>query len=209
MYKKNFSIYLILSSPSGAGKTTLAKKLIKENKNFKLSISYTTRKKRPNEQNKKDYHFIDQKKFESLKKKNFFIEYAKVFDNYYGTSSAQVKKIHNSGKDVLFDIDWQGTRKIKKKLKSNIVSIFLIPPSKQELKRRLKKRAQDPEKIVKKRLSSFKNELKHWNEYDYVLVNNNLNQTAKAIITIVNAEKMKIENNEKLPRVIKTLSKRN
>ena len=209
MEAKDYGVMFIMSSPSGAGKTTLTKKLAEKNSNFEISISHTTRKPRPNEIDGKDYHFIDQKKFESLKKKNFFIEYAKVFDNYYGTSSAQVKKIHNSGKDVLFDIDWQGTRKIKKKLKSNIVSIFLIPPSKQELKRRLKKRAQDPEKIVKKRLSSFKNELKHWNEYDYVLVNNNLNQTAKAIITIVNAEKMKIENNEKLSRVIKTLSKRN
>ena len=153
MKNKNKGLFIILSSPSGAGKTTLAKNLIKNNKNMELSISYTTRKKRPIEKNNKDYVFVSEQEFEVLKRKKHFIEWAKVFNNYYGTSLLTVKRIHNKGKDVLFDIDWQGSRKIKKKLGKDVVSIFILPPSKKELIRRLKKRAQDPDHIVKKRLS--------------------------------------------------------
>ena len=126
-------LFIILSSPSGAGKTTLAKKLLKNNKNIELSISYTTRKKRTLEKNSKDYNFVSVKEFKKLKKKKYFIEWAKVFNNYYGTSLIKVKKINNKGKDVLFDIDWQGSRKIKKRLGKDVVSIFILPPSKKEL----------------------------------------------------------------------------
>ena len=182
-------LFIILSSPSGAGKTTLSKKLLKNNKNIELSISYTTRKKRPLEKNNKDYNFVSEEEFEKLKKKKHFIEWAKVFNNYYGTSLVKVKKINNKGKDVLFDIDWQGSRKIKKKLGKNVVSIFILPPSKKELIKRLKKRAQDPDHIVKQRLSFYKMELSHWKDYKYVLINKNLSDTVKKIKTIIEAER--------------------
>ena len=212
---KQKGIYIILSSPSGAGKTSLAKKLLKKNKNFELSVSYTTRKKRPKEINKKDYHFISKKEFNTLKKRSFFIEWAKVFNNYYGTSLEKTKKINNSGKDILFDIDWQGSRKIKKKLGDKVTSIFILPPSKKELIRRLNKRAQDPKNVVKERLSSFTKELSHWKEYKYVLVNDTLEKAAKRIMNIINLERKFITNSEhltdsknaKLDQLIKRLKK--
>ena len=189
MKTKKQGLFIILSSPSGAGKTTLAKKLLKNNKKIELSISYTTRKKRPLEKNNKDYNFVSEEEFEKLKKKKYFIEWAKVFNNYYGTSLIKVKKINNKGKDVLFDIDWQGSRKIKKKLGKHVVSIFILPPSKKELIKRLKKRAQDPDHIVKQRLSFYKMELSHWKDYKYVLINKNLSDTVKKIKTIIEAER--------------------
>ena len=189
MRTKKQGLFIILSSPSGAGKTTLSKKLLKNNKNIELSISYTTRKKRPLEKNNKDYNFVSEEEFEKLKKKKYFIEWAKVFNNYYGTSLIKVKKINNKGKDVLFDIDWQGSRKIKKKLGKNVVNIFILPPSKKELIKRLKKRAQDPDHIVKQRLSFYKMELSHWKDYKYVLINKNLSDTVKKIKTIIEAER--------------------
>ncbi len=191
MKTRKKGLFIILSSPSGAGKTSLAKKLLKNNKNIELSISYTTRKKRPLEKNNKDYNFISREEFERLKKKKYFIEWAKVFNNYYGTSFVNVKKINNKGKDVLFDIDWQGSRKIKKKLGKEVVSIFILPPSKKDLIKRLKKRAQDPDHIVKQRLSFYKKELSHWKEYKYVLINSNLNNTVKKIKVIIEAERYK------------------
>ena len=189
MGTKKQGLFIILSSPSGAGKTTLSKKLLKNNKNIELSISYTTRKKRPLEKNNKDYNFVSEEEFEKLKKKKYFIEWAKVFNNYYGTSLIKVKKINNKGKDVLFDIDWQGTKKIEKKLGKDVVSIFILPPSKKELIKRLKKRAQDPDHIVKQRLSFYKMELSHWKDYKYVLINKNLSDTVKKIKTIIEAER--------------------
>ena len=188
---KNKGLFIILSSPSGAGKTTLAKRLLKNNKNIELSVSYTTRKKRPIEKNNKDYVFISKEEFNNLKKREYFLEYAKVFNNYYGTSIMKVKEINNKGKDVLFDIDWQGSRKIKKKLGKDVVSIFILPPSKKELVKRLKKRAQDPDHIVKQRLSFYKKELSHWKEYKYVLINNDLNDTVKKIKVIIESERYK------------------
>ena len=191
MKTKKQGLFIILSSPSGAGKTTLARKLIKNNKNIELSISYTTRKKRPLEKNNKDYNFVSEEEFKKLKEKKYFIEWAKVFNNYYGTSLIKVKKINNKGKDVLFDIDWQGSRKIKKKLGKNVVSIFILPPSKKELIKRLKKRAQDPDHIVKQRLSFYKMELSHWKDYKYVLINKDLLDTVKKIKNIIEAERYK------------------
>ena len=205
MKNKNKGLFIILSSPSGAGKTTLAKNLIKNNKNMELSISYTTRKKRPIEKNNKDYVFVSEQEFEVLKRKKHFIEWAKVFNNYYGTSLLTVKRIHNKGKDVLFDIDWQGSRKIKKKLGKDVVSIFILPPSKKELIRRLKKRAQDPDHIVKKRLSFYKMELSHWKEYKYVVINKNLNETVNKIKSIIEAERIISQKNSLLKKKIRFL----
>ena len=212
MVKKK-GIYIILSSPSGAGKTSLAKKLLKKNKNFELSVSYTTRKKRPKEINKKDYHFISKKEFNTLKKGSFFIEWAKVFNNYYGTSLEKTKKINKLGRDILFDIDWQGSRKIKKKLTNGVISIFILPPSKKELTRRLNKRAQDPKDVVKQRLLNFKTELSHWKEYKYVLINDNLEKTTNKIMKIINFEKKAISSSTSfsstkyLNQIIKRLMK--
>ena len=210
---KQKGIYIILSSPSGAGKTSLAKKLLKKNKNFELSVSYTTRKKRPKEINKKDYHFISKKEFNTLKKRSFFIEWAKVFNNYYGTSLEKIKKINKLGRDILFDIDWQGSRKIKKKLTNGVISIFILPPSKKELTRRLNKRAQDPKDVVKQRLLNFKTELSHWKEYKHVLINDNLEKTTNKIMKIINFEKKSISSPTSLPstkylnQIIKSLMK--
>ena len=205
MKNKNKGLFIILSSPSGAGKTTLAKNLIKNNKNMELSISYTTRKKRPIEKNNKDYVFVSEQEFEVLKRKKDFIEWAKVFNNYYGTSLLTVKGIHNKGKDVLFYIDWQGSRKIKKKLGKDVVSIFILPPSKKELIRRLKKRAQDPDHIVKKRLSFYKMELSHWKEYKYVVINKNLNETVNKIKSIIEAERIISQKNSLIKKKIRFL----
>ena len=210
---KQKGIYIILSSPSGAGKTSLAKKLLKKNKNFELSVSYTTRKKRPKEINKKDYHFISKKEFNTLKKRSFFIEWAKVFNNYYGTSLEKTKKINKLGRDILFDIDWQGSRKIKKKLTNGVISIFILPPSKKELTRRLNKRAQDPKDVVKQRLLNFKTELSHWKEYKHVLINDNLEKTTNKIMKIINFEKKAISSSislsstKYLNQIIKKLMK--
>ena len=212
MVKKK-GIYIILSSPSGAGKTSLAKKLLKKNKNFELSVSYTTRKKRPKEINKKDYHFISKKEFNTLKKRSFFIEWAKVFNNYYGTSLEKTKKINKLGRDILFDIDWQGSRKIKKKLTNGVISIFILPPSKKELTRRLNKRAQDSKDVVKQRLLNFKTELSHWKEYKHVLINDNLEKTTNKIMKIINFEKKAISSSislsstKYLNQIIKKLMK--
>tara|TARA_B100000315_G_C14537149_1_gene569039 strand:- start:117 stop:746 length:630 start_codon:yes stop_codon:yes gene_type:complete len=199
--------YIILSSPSGAGKTTLAKKLIKKNKNIELSVSYTTRKKRPNETDKKDYHFISEREFTNLKKKKFFIEWARVFNNYYGTSLKKVKQLNKIGKDILFDIDWQGSRKIKKKLGNKVISIFILPPSKKELIKRLKNRAQDSTNIVNERLSSFNSELSHWKEYEHVLINDNLQLATKQISSIIKEKKTKVLSKNYLIKFITSLKK--
>ena len=204
---KNKGLFIILSSPSGAGKTTLAKRLLKSNKNIELSVSYTTRKKRPIEKNNKDYVFISKEEFNNLKKREYFLEYAKVFNNYYGTSIMKVKEINNKGKDVLFDIDWQGSRKIKRKLGNKVISIFILPPSKKELIKRLKNRAQDSTNTVNKRLSSFNSELSHWKEYEYVLINDNLQLATKQISLIIKEKKRKVLSKNDLIKFITSLKK--
>lgn len=192
---KNGEIF-ILSSPSGAGKTTLVKKISK-NKKFSISISHTTRLPRPNEKHGKDYYFTTQKKFLSLIQNKKFLEHAKVFDNYYGSSKDLVIDKLNNGINVIFDIDWQGTRKIKKKkLKYKLTTIFILPPSKIELIKRLKKREKNNIKTVKKRMKQFDKDLSKWKEYDYVVINDNLNQCYKKIIKIIKLRK-KIPFNKK------------
>ena len=179
----------ILSSPSGAGKTTLVKKISKRNK-FKISISHTTRLPRPNERDGKDYYFTSKNKFRNLIKKKKFLEYAKVFNNYYGSSKELVFKELNSGNNVIFDIDWQGTKKIKNKnLKYNLLTIFILPPSKEELKKRLIKREKKNLSTVGKRMKEFKKDLLRWKEYDHVVINDNLNICYKKIIKIIKSRK--------------------
>ena len=175
----------ILSSPSGAGKTTLVKK-ISRNKNFSISISHTTRKPRPNEKNGRDYYFVSKNYFRKLIKRNEFLEHAKVFENYYGSSKKKVIQKLIGGKNVIFDIDWQGTRQIRnKKLKYKLVTIFILPPSKNELLKRLIKREKKNMRTVKKRMKEFKKDLSKWKEYDYIVINDNLDKCYKKIIKII------------------------
>ena len=175
----------ILSSPSGAGKTTLVKKISK-NKNFSVSISHTTRMPRPKEKNGKDYIFVSKNYFKKLIKKKEFIEHAKVFDNYYGSSKRLIIEKLKQGKNIVFDIDWQGTRQIKNKnLNYKLVTIFILPPSKKELLKRLTKRENKNMKTVKKRMKEFKKDLSRWKEYDYVVINDNLQKCYKNIMEII------------------------
>ena len=184
-------IVIILSSPSGAGKTTLVKKIAKEN-NFKTSISYTTRKSRTDEVNGKDYFFISEKEFENLIKNKEFLEYAKVFENYYGSSKSQVFQNLNKGENVIFDIDWQGTEQIKKqKLNYKLITFFILPPSKSELFNRLKNRDMKDKNIVEERMKQFNEDIEQWENYDFVVINDNLDKCYNEIIGFISK---KIEN---------------
>ena len=179
----------VLSSPSGAGKTTLVKKIAK-NKNFSISISHTTRLPRPNEKNGKDYYFVSKKQFKKLIQKNEFLEHAKVFDNYYGSSKKLVVQKLKQGKNIIFDIDWQGTRQIRnKKLKYKIKTFFILPPSKKELLKRLIKREKKNMKTVKKRMKEFKKDLSRWREYDHIVINDDLNLCYKNIMKLIKNNK--------------------
>ena len=176
---------IVLSSPSGAGKTTLVK-LLSKNKNNFVSISYTTRKPRINEKNKKDYFFVSQKNFKSLIKKKSLLEYAKVFNNYYGTSKKKVIQELKKGKNVLFDIDWQGTEKIKrKKLNFDLLTIFILPPSKKVLFKRLSNRDMKDKLIVGERMKLFEKDVIHWRNYNYVVINNKLENCLSKIIKVI------------------------
>ncbi len=179
---------IVLSSPSGAGKTTLVK-LLSKNKNNFVSISYTTRKPRINEKNKKDYFFVSQKNFKSLIKKKSLLEYAKVFNNYYGTSKKKVIQKLKKGKNVLFDIDWQGTEKIKrKKLNFKLLTIFILPPSKKVLFQRLSNRDMKDKLIVGERMKLFEKDVIHWRKYNYVVINNKLENCLSKIVKAIHSK---------------------
>ena len=188
---KSNNFCVVLSSPSGAGKTTISKMLLKNDKNIFLSISCTTRPKRKSEKNGKDYFFVSKEKFEDLKIKNFFIEFANVFDNWYGTPKNFIEKNLNNGEDVIFDIDWQGAQKLSDFSKNDVVSVFILPPSNKELHERLKKRAEDSDETVSKRMSKARSEISHWIEYDYVLINHNLEDCSLEVLNILNVERKK------------------
>ena len=193
----------ILSSPSGVGKTTLTKKLAKNNTNFNISVSHTTRKPRPNEINGKDYYFIEKDKFDMLIKSNSFFEHAKIFDNYYGTLKDPVLKMLSEKKDVLFDIDWQGTQQLKKIKDFSIVTFFILPPNIEVLKNRLLNRHEGQEKLITQRMSKFSEEVSHWNEYNYVLVNDDLEICYNKILNIINLEKKGIQADKNLNEISK------
>jgi len=180
--KKN--IMVVLSSPSGVGKTTITKKIQQKYESFKISVSHTTRKPRSNEVNGVDYHFITNKEFEKFIEKNEFYEYAKIFDNYYGTHKKSVDELfkHN---DIIFDIDWQGTKQLSRYKNLNLIKIYLVPPNKHELKERLIKRNQDLPKEVEKRFKSFNKDIQHWEDYDYIIINENLDNCYKQIEKII------------------------
>ena len=191
MADKKVGVIVILSSPSGAGKTTLVKKISSRN-NFKISISHTTRKPRVNEKNGKDYFFIKSKEFKILIKKRKFLEYAKVFNNYYGSLKEKIINKLKKGENIIFDIDWQGTQQIKsKKLKYKIITIFILPPSKKELFKRLLKREKKDEKIAKERMKQFKNDIMHWKDYDFTVINDEVEKCYKSIINFIKLQKKK------------------
>ncbi len=181
-------IVVVLSSPSGAGKTTLVKKISQE-QNFKISISYTTRKPRTNEVNGKDYYFISKEEFENLIKNSELLEHAKVFENYYGSSRDQVFEKLNRGENVIFDIDWQGTEQIKKqKLKYQLITFFILPPSKTELFKRLKNRDMKDKNIVDERMKQFNKDIEHWEDYDFVVINDDLEKCYDEIIKFIDSK---------------------
>ena len=184
-------IPFILSSPSGAGKTSIARNIISKDKNIQLSVSYTTRKKRKNESDGLDYEYISKNSFEEKIKKNYFLEWAIVFENYYGTSRKKVQKVIAEGKDVLFDIDWQGAQQLSNNKSFDLVKIFILPPSNNSLENRLNARAQDTQIEVKKRMSQANDEISHYMEYDYIIINNDLEVASNEVLNILNAERLK------------------
>ena len=200
MAEKKAGVIVILSSPSGAGKTTLVKKISKR-KNYKISISYTTRKARINERNGKDYYFISNTQFKKLIKEKKFLEYAKVFKNYYGSLRENVITNLANGKNVIFDIDWQGTKQIKNNnLNYKIITIFILPPSKKELFKRLLKREKKDKKIANERMKQFKDDVKHWKDYDFAVINDKIENCYNLITNFISSQKKqnsKIKFNKK------------
>ena len=178
------NIMVILSSPSGAGKTTIAKKIQQKYQTFKISVSHTTRKPRPNEIDGVDYYFITHEKFEKLISEDKFYEYAKIFDNYYGTSKETVDQMIKKN-DIIFDIDWQGTQQLSKFKNLKLIKIYLIPPNKNELKQRLIKRNQDSPQEVERRFKAYDNDIRHWKDYDHIIINDNLENCYKQIEKII------------------------
>ena len=178
------NIMVILSSPSGAGKTTIAKKIQQKYQSFKISVSHTTRKPRPNEIDGVDYYFITHEKFKKLISEDKFYEYAKIFDNYYGTSKETVDQMIKKN-DIIFDIDWQGTQQLSKFKNLKLIKIYLIPPNKDELKHRLIKRNQDSPQEVERRFKAYDNDIQHWKDYDHIIINDNLENCYKQIEKII------------------------
>ncbi len=206
MNTENQNKLIIISSPSGAGKTTLCKLLLKKMKNIELSTSYTSRNKRLNEINGKDYHFVTKEEFNKLNKKNFFIETARNFNNYYGSPYINIKNAKKNKKNLLFDIDWKGARKIRKNYNiKNIIDFFILPPSKKELQKRLIKRGRDNKNEISLRLSYAIKEMQHYNEYKYVLINENVQQTVKDIVKIIEYNKLIEKNNIILNKKLKKI----
>ena len=195
----------MLSSPSGAGKTSIARSLLKRDKEINMSVSATTRPRRPGEVEGKDYYFVDEEKFKIDINKGLFLEYARVFNHYYGTPLGLVQKLLSSGRDVLFDIDWQGTQQIKAKARDDLVSIFVLPPSTAELEKRLITRAQDSAEVVAGRMARAADEMSHYPEYDYIIVNHDLDQSIDAVHTILKAERLRRSRQASLTEFMKQL----
>ena len=198
-------LMLVLSSPSGAGKTTLSRKLLDEDNNVMLSVSVTTRKMRPGEKNGRDYDFIDRKRFDAMVDNDELLEWAEVFDNYYGTPKKPVIDTLAAGRDVLFDIDWQGTQQLRERVRTDLVSVFVLPPSIPELERRLRARAQDDYETIHRRMAKAADEMSHWAEYDYVVINRDLKQAFAEVAAILAAERLKRERQPGLSDFVRGL----
>jgi len=198
-------LMLVLSSPSGAGKTTLSRQLLETDKNISLSVSATTRPMRPGEVHGKDYWFLSAEEFDKWREQDRFLEYAVVFGNRYGTPQELVAGALSAGQDVLFDIDWQGTKQLKEKMPEDVVSVFILPPSHEELERRLHNRAQDSEDVVKARMAKAVDEMSHWDEYEYVIVNTDVGKALKDIQAILNAERLKRDRQTGISEFVRKL----
>ena len=206
--KLNFkSILIVISSPSGAGKTSLANAIVEENKNIYFSTSVTTRPPRDGEENGREYIFTNKNKFDEMIINGEFIEYAEVFGNYYGTPKGKTEEFLINGKDIIFDVDWQGGTKIRNSyLAPSVVSIFILPPSIKTLQERLLNRNKDDDKTVKLRMKEARSEISHWSEYDYILVNDNFEKVKKNIIKIIEIEKIKRNRQNTLPDFVSKLN---
>ena len=198
-------LMLVLSSPSGAGKTTLSRMLLKADRGVELSVSVTTRVKRRGEINRRDYHFIDRGRFNAMVKSGDLLEWAEVFNHCYGTPRRPVEKALRAGRDVLFDIDWQGTQQLREKARDDLVSVFILPPSATELERRLKRRAQDSKDVIKSRMAKAAGEMSHWPEYDYVVVNRDIDEAFSEVRAILGAERRKRERQIGLTEFVRGL----
>jgi guanylate kinase len=198
-------LMLVLSSPSGAGKTTLSRKLLEADPGVELSVSVTTRKQRPGEVDGRDYHFIDAERFETMVKRGELLEWAQVFGHHYGTRRAPVEAALLSGQDVLFDIDWQGTQQLREKADHDLVSVFVLPPSMRDLERRLRRRAQDSDEVIRTRMATAAEEMSHWAEYDYVVINTDIDRAFAEVQTILAAERLKRERQTGLSDFVRQL----
>jgi guanylate kinase len=198
-------VMLVLSSPSGAGKTTLSRQLLDNDSQIQLSVSCTTRTKRPGEKDGVDYKFLDTASFRGMVDRGEFLEYAQVFGNYYGTPRAPVEAALTAGKDVLFDIDWQGTQQLRDKVPGDLVTVFILPPSTRDLEKRLLTRAQDPKEIVAERMARAADEMSHYAEYDYVVVNRDIGTSLNRIKAILDAERLKLDRQPGLSAFVKAL----
>ena len=202
---KRRGLMLVLSSPSGAGKSTISRALLERNPDLTMSVSATTRPMRPGEEDGVHYHFIDQRKFDDMVTANEFLEHATVFENSYGTPRQPVMDSLNTGLDVLFDVDWQGTQQIRANALEDLVSIFILPPSIDELERRLRTRAQDPEDVVQKRMGKATLEMSHWAEYEYIIVNDKIEDSVAQANAILAAERHKRRRQVGLTNVVREL----
>lgn len=200
-------LLMVLSSPSGAGKTTLARRLIEADAEIAMSVSVTTRPPRPGETDGHDYHFIDDKRFKRMREGGELLEWARVFDNLYGTPRAPVEAAIKSGRDILFDIDWQGAQQLSEKMKHDVVRVFILPPSVTALERRLQTRAQDSAEIVRRRMEAASAEISHWPEYDYVIVNANIDGSLAGLKAILTAERLKRERLDGLSAFVREMQK--
>jgi guanylate kinase len=198
-------LMLVLSSPSGAGKTTLSRKLLETDPAVELSVSVTTRKLRPGEIDGRDYHFIDAERFDAMVKNGELLEWAQVFGHRYGTPRAPVEAGLVRGRDVLFDIDWQGTQQLREKADRDLVSIFVLPPSIPDLERRLRTRAQDSDEVIHARMAKAADEMSHWAEYDYVVINTDIDHAFAEVQSILAAERLKRERQTGLSDFVRRL----
>jgi guanylate kinase len=198
-------LMLVLSSPSGTGKTTLSRRLLEIDPAVQLSVSATTRPQRPAEVDGRDYHFVDRTRFDEMVRKGQLLEWAEVFGNRYGTPRAPVEEALSRGQDVLFDIDWQGTQQLRDKVSKDFVSVFLLPPSVPELERRLTTRAQDSDEVIRGRMAKAADEMSHWAEYDYVLLNRDVDETFAQLQAILTAERLKRERQPGLSDFVRGL----
>jgi guanylate kinase len=200
-------LLFVMSSPSGAGKTTLSRRLLAADKNISMSISVTTRKPRPGEVDGKDYYFISKTRFDEMVAQHELLEWATVFGNSYGTPKQPVEAALLEGRDVLFDIDWQGTRQLEEAMEKDLVRLFILPPAPDALRQRLMNRAQDTSKVIASRMAEAKNEISHWAEYDYVIINDNVDEAHAQVTVILAAERLRRTRQLGLTEFVRELTK--